>query len=158
MAPAMIQPAASVFIQRMLQETSRKVRHCWRNMARGNLNGMKINKQWFSRHFSGGTFLHKFQVCTIFKFNISYEKQPQYIWLIFIATTKLNFLSFTGGWVVSKVGGKWPFGLGLALSGLMTLLTPIAARTNVGMLLYCRIIEGLGQVIIIQIIQYSKIG
>ncbi|XP_035704935.1 sialin-like [Folsomia candida] len=50
-----------------------------------------------------------------------------------------------GGWVVSKVGGKWPFGLGLALSGLMTLLTPIAARTNVGMLLYCRIIEGLGQ-------------
>lgn len=50
------------------------------------------------------------------------------------------------GIIVSKIGGKWPLVVGIAVSALMTLFTPIAARTNVGMLMFCRFVEGLAQV------------
>ncbi|KAL1138561.1 hypothetical protein AAG570_008624, partial [Ranatra chinensis] len=48
-----------------------------------------------------------------------------------------------GGWVACKYGGKNLFGLGVAVTALFTLLTPILARMSVYMLVFGRVIEGL---------------
>ncbi|KAJ3656272.1 hypothetical protein Zmor_015360 [Zophobas morio] len=47
-----------------------------------------------------------------------------------------------GGWLAAKIGGKEVFGIGIAITGVLTLITPWAARTNVYVLLAVRIIEG----------------
>ena len=43
------------------------------------------------------------------------------------------------------VGGKWLMGVGVLLTAVFTLLTPLAANTNLGLLYTVRIIEGLGE-------------
>jgi len=53
-----------------------------------------------------------------------------------------------GGWLAEKFGGKWLYGLGILCTAILTLLTPIAARTHVYLLLAVRILEGIGEVII----------
>ncbi|CAL8122496.1 unnamed protein product [Orchesella dallaii] len=49
-----------------------------------------------------------------------------------------------GGWISQKIGGKWPFGLGLLITGLFAILIPTAARLG-GMhfLIFVRIVQGL---------------
>lgn len=49
---------------------------------------------------------------------------------------------FIGGYVASKIGGNLVFGVGIGMTALLTLLTPIAAKTNVYVLIAIRIIEG----------------
>lgn len=49
---------------------------------------------------------------------------------------------FIGGYVSSKIGGNLVFGVGIGMTALLTLVTPIAAKTNVYLLIAVRIIEG----------------
>lgn len=50
---------------------------------------------------------------------------------------------FIGGTLAERFGAKWIFGCGLLVSGVLTLLTPIAARTHVGLLIFIRILIGI---------------
>lgn len=50
---------------------------------------------------------------------------------------------FVGGYLGMRFGGNVVFGLGIAVTALLTLLTPIAAKTNFYLLLTVRIIEGI---------------
>ena len=43
------------------------------------------------------------------------------------------------------VGGKWLMGVGVLVTAVFTLLTPLAALTNIYLLYTVRIIEGLGE-------------
>ena len=47
-----------------------------------------------------------------------------------------------GGYIAEKYGGKWPFGLGVFLTGVLTLLTPLAARAGIGYIIALRVLEG----------------
>ncbi|XP_060516794.1 sialin-like isoform X2 [Cylas formicarius] len=49
---------------------------------------------------------------------------------------------FLGGYFASRFGGKIIFGSGVAVTATLTLVTPIAAQTNVYLLLFVRIVEG----------------
>ncbi|XP_064646592.1 sialin-like [Lineus longissimus] len=49
-----------------------------------------------------------------------------------------------GGWLANRIGPRLVLAVGLGLSGLCTLLTPLAARTNVYFVLVLRVICGLG--------------
>ena len=51
-----------------------------------------------------------------------------------------------GGWLGTRFGGKYLFGLGVLYTSVLTIFTPLAARHSVGMLILLRILEGLGQV------------
>lgn len=51
-----------------------------------------------------------------------------------------------GGIIAQRYGGKWPLGLGLLITAVFALLTPLAARTHVGFLIAARVIQGLGEV------------
>lgn len=51
-----------------------------------------------------------------------------------------------GGVIAGKFGGKWPLGLGLLLTAIFAILTPIMARTHTALLVTARIIQGLGEV------------
>ncbi|XP_049792910.1 vesicular glutamate transporter 1-like isoform X1 [Schistocerca nitens] len=48
-----------------------------------------------------------------------------------------------GGWLATRIGGKRLFGLGLAATSFITLLTPALARGSVYLLVLGRVIEGL---------------
>jgi nitrate/nitrite transporter NarK len=45
-----------------------------------------------------------------------------------------------------RFGGKWPFGLGLLITALLTIVTPFAARYGKECLVVLRIIQGLAGV------------
>jgi len=45
-----------------------------------------------------------------------------------------------------SAGGKWPFGIGMLVTAIFSLLIPVAARSGKGYLIACRIIQGLGEV------------
>jgi MFS family permease len=51
-----------------------------------------------------------------------------------------------GGILVRRFGSKWILGLGCLTAAVMSLLTPIAARTSVYALMAVRVVEGLGEV------------
>ncbi|CAG0884828.1 unnamed protein product [Darwinula stevensoni] len=48
-----------------------------------------------------------------------------------------------GGYLSARLGGRLLFGLGIFMTGLFTLLTPLVARISVGLLITIRILEGL---------------
>ena len=50
------------------------------------------------------------------------------------------------GILAEKYGAKWIFGCGLLIAGILTLLTPLAARTHVGLLIAVRILIGVFEV------------
>ncbi|XP_035211568.1 putative inorganic phosphate cotransporter isoform X1 [Stegodyphus dumicola] len=50
-----------------------------------------------------------------------------------------------GGIIAEKYGAKWLFGVGVLITAVFTLLTPVAARLSVWALVVTRIIEGLGE-------------
>ena len=47
-----------------------------------------------------------------------------------------------GGFIAEKYGGKWPFGLSILLTSVLTLLTAPAARFGLGYLIALRVLEG----------------
>lgn len=51
-----------------------------------------------------------------------------------------------GGWLAERIGGKWVFGVGVVMTSVFTLLTPLAATSNVGFLIAVRVLEGFFEV------------
>ena len=56
----------------------------------------------------------------------------------------LHSPKYPGGRLAELYGGKWVLGLGILVTAVFTLLTPIAANTNFGLLIAVRVIEGEG--------------
>jgi len=52
-------------------------------------------------------------------------------------------LQIPGGWLALKVGGTRLFGLAVLIASTLTLLTPVASRTSVLLLIIVRVGEGL---------------
>lgn len=52
-------------------------------------------------------------------------------------------MQIPGGWLGQRFGGTRVFGICLGVASILTMLTPIAARTSVVALIILRIIEGL---------------
>ncbi|CAG5122798.1 unnamed protein product [Candidula unifasciata] len=50
-----------------------------------------------------------------------------------------------GGWLASRFGGKRLFGYGVLCTSVLTLVTPIAARYSVYLLIAVRVLEGIGE-------------
>ncbi|CAD5119812.1 DgyrCDS8396 [Dimorphilus gyrociliatus] len=50
-----------------------------------------------------------------------------------------------GGWMAEKFGAKLVYGLGVLCTSILTLITPLAARTSVGLFVAVRILEGIGE-------------
>ena len=51
-----------------------------------------------------------------------------------------------GGWLAQRLGGKWVFGVGVVVTSILTLFTPLAADTSVWLLVALRVLEGLFEV------------
>lgn len=51
-----------------------------------------------------------------------------------------------GGLLAQKIGGRWVYGIGIVMTAVLTLLTPIAAYTNVWLLVVVRALEGFFEV------------
>lgn len=52
---------------------------------------------------------------------------------------------FAGGYFGSRLGGNWVFGGGIGITAVLTLLTPLAAKSGVTTLVVVRIIEGIAE-------------
>ena len=55
-------------------------------------------------------------------------------------------MQIPGGWLGQRFGGTRVFGICLGIASILTMLTPIAARTSVAALITLRVIEGLALV------------
>eukprot|EP00794_Sanderia_malayensis_P012121 gene12121-13372_t len=51
-----------------------------------------------------------------------------------------------GGLLATYFGGKWVFGIGILVTSVLTVLTPIVARYSVTLFIALRVVEGLGEV------------
>ena len=51
-----------------------------------------------------------------------------------------------GGLLAQRIGGRWVFGIGIVMTAVLTLLTPIAAYTSVWLLVAIRALEGFFEV------------
>ena len=51
-----------------------------------------------------------------------------------------------GGWLAKRFGGKWVLAIGVLVTSILTMLTPIAAKTSFYLLLAVRVFEGLAEV------------
>ena len=51
-----------------------------------------------------------------------------------------------GGWLAARHGGKRVFGIGIAVTSLITLITPLLARLSIYLLVLGRVIEGIFEV------------
>lgn len=54
-------------------------------------------------------------------------------------------LQIPGGWLADRYGGRWFFGGCILLSSVIALLTPTAARADIGVLIFLRIVSGVGE-------------
>lgn len=55
------------------------------------------------------------------------------------------FPQVPAGWLASRLGAKWVLGGGMFISGIFTLLLPIAAEIHLGLAVATRIVVGLGE-------------
>jgi len=51
-----------------------------------------------------------------------------------------------GGWLATKFGGKYVFGVSVLVSSLLTLITPLMAYLNLWALVACRVATGFFEV------------
>ena len=51
-----------------------------------------------------------------------------------------------GGWIAARIGGARVFGLGVAVTSLLTIISPFVAKWNVYTLIDVRAIEGIFEV------------
>jgi len=59
------------------------------------------------------------------------------------------FAQIPGGILAQKYGGKHVFGVGIFLTAVLTLMTPIAARIGPAYMIGVRVLEGVGEVSVI---------
>nr|XP_023021827.1 sialin-like [Leptinotarsa decemlineata] len=55
----------------------------------------------------------------------------------------IDFIYLIGGYLAARIGGKRVFGTGIAVTAVLTLVTPWVAQTNFYLLIVVRIIEGI---------------
>lgn len=60
------------------------------------------------------------------------------------------FAQIPGGILAQKYGGKHVFGVGIFLTAVLTLLTPLAARIGPAYMIGVRVLEGIGEVSVIK--------
>ena len=60
-----------------------------------------------------------------------------------------------GGWVATKFGGKYVYGIGVLVTSLLTLITPLMAYLNLWALVACRVAMGTVTVIAAVYTKYS---
>ncbi len=48
--------------------------------------------------------------------------------------------------MATRFGGKWVFGIGILITAVLTVLTPIVARYSVKLFIALRVVEGIGEV------------
>lgn len=84
--------------------------------------------------------------------NVNPSREGEFNWSPKLQATILG--SFYYGYCITQIPGgrlaeifsaKWVFGLGTVITSLLTLLTPLAARWHVSVLVFIRIAEGLAQ-------------
>ena len=51
-------------------------------------------------------------------------------------------MQIPGGYLAEKYGGKWLFGIGIFLTAILTLLTPVAAYAGKEWFIVVRVLEG----------------
>jgi MFS family permease len=49
-----------------------------------------------------------------------------------------------GGWLSTRFGGKWVFGIGVLCTAVLTLITPLVAD-NLPLFIVLRVLEGFGE-------------
>lgn len=54
-----------------------------------------------------------------------------------------------GGWLATRFGAKYVFGIGIVMTAVLTLLTPVAAQVSVWALVALRVLEGMFEVLYI---------
>ena len=54
-----------------------------------------------------------------------------------------------GGWLADLFGARYVFGIGILMTSVLTLLTPLAAEVHIGALIALRALEGFFEVIYI---------
>ena len=65
---------------------------------------------------------------------------------------------YLGGWLATKLGGTRIFGFALLLASILTLLTPVAARSSVYALIILRVLEGVVLVsVLIELIVFMNV-
>ena len=52
----------------------------------------------------------------------------------------------SGGWLATKFGGKHIYSLGIVMTSVLTLITPVSANVSVWMLIGVRVLEGMFEV------------
>ena len=53
-----------------------------------------------------------------------------------------------GGWLAERYGGKMVFGIGIVMTSILTLFTPLAAQANFWLLVALRVAEGFFEVVL----------
>ncbi|XP_076368090.1 putative inorganic phosphate cotransporter isoform X2 [Tachypleus tridentatus] len=88
----------------------------------------------------------------IFNSNSTIEKEGEFIWDEYTQGIILGCFYFGylitnlfGGTLAKRFGDKRVFGLGILLSSVLTLLTPLSLQLPIGVFIVKRIVEGLGQ-------------
>ena len=56
------------------------------------------------------------------------------------------FTQIPGGYLAGKYGGRYIFGVGVLMTAILTLLTPLAAEIHIGALIALRVVEGFFEV------------
>lgn len=51
-----------------------------------------------------------------------------------------------GGWLAARFGGRWIFGIGIVMTAVLTLLTPVAVYLSIWALIAVRVAEGFFEV------------
>ncbi|GAB6019084.1 hypothetical protein CHUAL_000708 [Chamberlinius hualienensis] len=75
-----------------------------------------------------------------------FEWDERYLGIILSAYFWGNvFGQIPGGILADKYGGKWPFGIGIGVSAICTVLIPTAAYVNVALVVALRVLCGLSQ-------------
>lgn len=55
-------------------------------------------------------------------------------------------MQIPGGFLAGVIGGRIVFGVGIVMTAILTLLTPLAARIHIGLLIALRVLEGFFEV------------
>ena len=77
-------------------------------------------------------------------------------WLLAAFFYGYALMHIPGGWLATRFGGKYVFGIGIVMTAVLTLLTPLAAQVSVWALVVLRVAEGLFEVRYVQCIKLYK--
>ena len=97
---------------------------------------------------------HTFIICLLYSFPIAHTQLIGRLSILFYPVGTIlgafyygyTAMQIPGGWLGQRFGGTRVFGICLGIASVLTMLTPLAARTSVAALITLRVIEGLALV------------